>query len=83
MISGVASCIHFLSFVSSRLLNADVVIAIGSPIPQTLYPFLAVPLLIVGLVVIASFFMVLGCYFCLFFGQEFISASVQLPVDDS
>jgi hypothetical protein len=39
------------------VLQADVVIAIGSPIPQTLYPFLAVPLLIVGLVVIASFFM--------------------------
>jgi hypothetical protein len=39
------------------VLQADVVIAIGSPIPQTFYPFLAVPLLIVGLVLIASFFM--------------------------
>jgi hypothetical protein len=35
---------------------ADLVTAIGSPIPQTLYPFLAVLLLIVGLVLTASFF---------------------------
>lgn len=36
---------------------ADLVTAIGSPIPQTLYPFLAVLLLIAGLVLTASFFM--------------------------
>jgi hypothetical protein len=35
---------------------ADLVTAIGSPIPQTLYPFLAVLLLIAGLVLTASFF---------------------------
>lgn len=34
-----------------------VVTAIGSPIPHTLYPFLAVLLLIVGLVLTAAFFM--------------------------
>ncbi|CAM6056248.1 unnamed protein product [Sphagnum tenellum] len=33
-----------------------VVTAIGSPIPHTLYPFLAVLLLIVGLVLTAAFF---------------------------
>jgi hypothetical protein len=38
-------------------LQADLVTAIGSPIPQTLYPFLAVLLLIAGLVLTASFFM--------------------------
>ncbi|CAK9262128.1 unnamed protein product [Sphagnum jensenii] len=37
-------------------LQADLVTAIGSPIPQTLYPFLAVLLLIAGLVLTASFF---------------------------
>jgi hypothetical protein len=35
---------------------ADLVTAIGSPILQTLYPFLAVLLLIAGLVLTASFF---------------------------
>ncbi len=38
-------------------LQADLVTAIGSPIPQTLYPFLAVLLVIAGLVLTASFFM--------------------------
>jgi len=38
-------------------LQADLVTAIGSPIPPTLYPFLAVLLVIAGLVLTASFFM--------------------------
>jgi hypothetical protein len=42
---------------SLNMAQEVVVTAIGSPIPHTLYPFLAVLLLIVGLVLTAAFFM--------------------------
>jgi hypothetical protein len=41
---------------SLNMAQEVVVTAIGSPIPHTLYPFLAVLLLIVGLVLTAAFF---------------------------
>ncbi|CAM6057770.1 unnamed protein product [Sphagnum tenellum] len=60
-------------------LQADLVTAIGSPIPQTLYPFLAVLLLIAGLVLTASFFIyeATGTKFSRKLSQEFATGGIS------